>query len=236
MRTLVAAAQAAPATSSASAAPPPTELAPGLFVSALPAAAAGPASTTTCCTVALRAGGPADPGTWRRGPLAMEVGVGRQPKIASRDLRAALPRICAFVGEYLERRSSAVGTTGSRSTTTTAAIGEAQPPAEGGGGGGGGDEEEIPVRVLVACESGRDISVGVALALLCQFWEAGDPCGGGGGGGGAGPLRPRPRRELRDVDVNKAVIKARLGGIMARFPEANPSRATLQSVNSYLMG
>ena len=220
VRRLVAAAAAQAVPTSTSTAPAPTELAPGLFVSALPAPASDPTSTAApTCTVALRAGAPADPGSWRKGALAMEVGVGRQPKIASRDLRAALPRICAFVGEYLERM---VATPSSRpATTAEAELRE----------GGGEEEESPPVRILVACESGRDISVGVALALLCQFWEARDKCGRGGG-----PLLPRPRRELRDVDVNKAVIKARLGGIMAKFPEANPSRATLQSVNSYLMG
>jgi tRNA A64-2'-O-ribosylphosphate transferase len=33
----------------------------------------------------------------------------------------------------------------------------------------------------------------------------------------------------------KDLIKKRLGGIMAIYPEANPSRSTLQSVNSFLM-
>jgi tRNA A64-2'-O-ribosylphosphate transferase len=33
----------------------------------------------------------------------------------------------------------------------------------------------------------------------------------------------------------KSLVKIRLGSIMTTFPEANPSRATLQSVNSFLM-
>lgn len=74
--------------------------------------------------------------------------------------------------------------------------------------------------ILVLCETGKDLSIGVSLALLCQFFEE------------DGSLA-----SLEDTkDINKGVIKIRLSRIMTAFPEANPSRATLQSVNSYFMG
>ncbi|RYP57004.1 hypothetical protein DL769_009758 [Monosporascus sp. CRB-8-3] len=166
----------------------PKEIAPCLFVSGLPIAEQ-PSST---CIVAIHAKA-TDASSWRKSPVLMEVGIGKH-KVASRNLRLALPHICAFVQQYLER---------------TAAEAEDAGLVRPGSG-----------RVLIACESGKDLSVGVALALLCQFQDA---------EGSLGPRRERP-------DVNKGVIKVKLGSIMTRFPEANPSRATLQSVNSYLMG
>ncbi|RYP00060.1 hypothetical protein DL764_006610 [Monosporascus ibericus] len=161
---------------SSAAASAPKEIAPCLSVSALPMAEQ-PSST---CIVALHAKA-TDASSWRKSPVLMEVGIGKH-KVASRNLRLALPHICTFVQQYLAERGSA--------------------------------------RLLIACESGKDLSVGVALALLCEFQDA---------EGSLGPRRERP-------DVNKGVIKVKLGSIMTRFPEANPSRATLQSVNSYLMG
>lgn len=75
------------------------------------------------------------------------------------------------------------------------------------------------VRVVVGCESGSDVCVGTALALLCRVVDE--------------------RGRLRVVDegrpLTKAVVKARLAAIMEAFPEANPSRQTLQSVNSFLL-
>lgn len=128
----------------------------------------------------------------------MEVGIGKH-KVASRNLRVALPHICAFVQRYLERAAAGGG--------------ESREPDLG---------EHGPGRIVVACETGKDLSVGVVLALLCRFQ---------GGGGELSPCREEERH-----DINKNAIKIKLGGIMMRFPEANPSRATLQSVNSFLMG
>ncbi|KAJ9631727.1 tRNA A64-2'-O-ribosylphosphate transferase [Taxawa tesnikishii (nom. ined.)] len=79
-------------------------------------------------------------------------------------------------------------------------------------------------RVLVACPSGKDHSVGIALAILCLLAnEQGDLAPGeGGNGSGRG--------------LNKQTIKQRLSWIMVSVPDANPSRATLQSVNALLLG
>ncbi|KAK4137875.1 initiator tRNA phosphoribosyl transferase [Trichocladium antarcticum] len=74
-------------------------------------------------------------------------------------------------------------------------------------------------RVVVLCESGRELSVGVALAVYCWCF------------GASGDVRPDGDRE----SFNKTAIRVKLGQIMTALPDANPSRATLQSVNSYLM-
>ncbi|SPQ21853.1 df02779a-0ee4-4ba3-a5b5-37bde53e383f [Thermothielavioides terrestris] len=74
-------------------------------------------------------------------------------------------------------------------------------------------------RVVVLCESGRDLSVGVALAIYCWCFDD------------AGNVRSDSDR----VAFNKTSIRVRLGHIVTALPEANPSRATLQSVNSFLM-
>ncbi|KKA28395.1 hypothetical protein TD95_000219 [Thielaviopsis punctulata] len=75
-------------------------------------------------------------------------------------------------------------------------------------------------RVVVACESGKDISVGTALALSCLLYND------------DASLRPADVQ----ADFTKTSIRVRLGKIMVDCPDVNPSRNTLQSVNSYLMG
>ncbi|KAF9776618.1 hypothetical protein IL306_005164 [Fusarium sp. DS 682] len=74
-------------------------------------------------------------------------------------------------------------------------------------------------RIVVACESGRDLSVGVALAISCYLFDE----------------EGRVRKPAEVVSFTKMFIKSRLGVIMTAYPGANPSRATLQSVNSFLM-
>ena len=74
-------------------------------------------------------------------------------------------------------------------------------------------------KVVILCESGKDLSVGVALAVYCWCFDA------------SGKVRPDGDRE----SFNKTAIRVKLGQIMTAMPNANPSRATLQSVNSYLM-
>ncbi|KAI0552587.1 initiator tRNA phosphoribosyl transferase [Xylaria curta] len=131
--------------------------------------------------------------SWVKHSNLLEVSIGKQ-KRASRSLRIALTPICDFVEAYLKkdvRDSEAV-----LPTTAT------------------------QKRILIACETGKDLSIGVALALVCQFFDD------------EGKYRPR----TPDLVINKNLIKTKLGHIMMAFPEANPSRTTLQSVNSYLMG
>ncbi|KAI1199914.1 initiator tRNA phosphoribosyl transferase [Nemania serpens] len=174
----------------------PVQLTPSLFVSPLPVAAQ-PASTCTVTFVPETT----EQSSWAKGPARMEVGVGRQ-KLASRNLRVALAAICDFVRAYLEEKEEGGGE-GAEEVEST-----------------GGNPTSAPRRVVIACETGRDISIGVALALACRLFDDG------------GTYRPR----AADSAVNKSLIRVRLSRIMMAFPEANPSRATLQSVNSYLMG
>ncbi|KAG7288856.1 hypothetical protein NEMBOFW57_005215 [Staphylotrichum longicolle] len=74
-------------------------------------------------------------------------------------------------------------------------------------------------KVAVLCDSGKDLSVGSRLAVYCWcFDDAGNV-----------------RQDGKEVSFNKTAIRVRLGHIVTAMPEANPSRATLQSVNSFLM-
>ncbi|KAL8418351.1 hypothetical protein RB594_001815 [Gaeumannomyces avenae] len=140
--------------------------------------------------------------TWAKSPTTLEVGLGKG-KIASRNLRQALPDICAFVQK------------------AAAAAAAAQ---EGG--------SAASVRVLVACESGRDVSVGVALALACRcFDDRGDVLPAA-----ATTTTTAQQDAARSPGPTKDFIRTKLGRIVTAMPEANPSRATLQSVNSFLMG
>ncbi|KAI0491174.1 initiator tRNA phosphoribosyl transferase [Xylaria cf. heliscus] len=169
----------------------PVRVASCIFVSQLPASVSAQHPQT--CTIAF-APKTTDQSAWVKSPELMEVGIGKQ-KLASRNLRVALASICDFVDAYLKQ-------------------------------GEPGSEKEKPAapsqkRILIACETGKDLSIGVALALVCRLFDD------------EGNYRPRAPP---DLVVNKSLIKARLGRIMMAFPEANPSRTTLQSVNSYLMG
>ncbi|KAI0023589.1 initiator tRNA phosphoribosyl transferase [Xylariomycetidae sp. FL0641] len=134
-----------------------------------------------------------DPSFWLKSPSVMEVGVGKQ-KVGSRNLRTALPAIYEFVRSFFER--------------PLASSSQANGTAAGG------------KRVLIACETGKDLSIGVALALLCRCFDD------------QGSYDPAAAQ----AEVNKSIIKVKLSRIMMAFPEANPSRTTLQSVNSFLMG
>lgn len=75
-------------------------------------------------------------------------------------------------------------------------------------------------RVLVTCTTGIDHSIGVALAVLCLYLADSKLV--------FEPSREKPR-------LGKDIIKQRLGVIMQSIPSANPSRATLQSVNAFLL-
>lgn len=82
------------------------------------------------------------------------------------------------------------------------------------------------IQIIIACESGQDLSIGVALALLClYFTDNGDLKVASG----------EEEKEKEDALVNKDFIRQRLTWISTSMPDANPSRATLQSVNSFLM-
>lgn len=77
-------------------------------------------------------------------------------------------------------------------------------------------------KILVTCSTGKDLAIGAALALLCTCFDHDGKL-----------ISPT---DSVQPSINKTLIKQRLSWIMVSMPDANPSRATLQSVNSYLMG
>jgi tRNA A64-2'-O-ribosylphosphate transferase len=90
-------------------------------------------------------------------------------------------------------------------------------------------------RVLVSCKSGKDLSIGVAVAILCVLYDSeGTSCftfesqikliiSGRVLLGGSSKI------------MDKQLVKKRLAWISNSKADASPSRATLQAVNSYLM-
>jgi len=80
--------------------------------------------------------------------------------------------------------------------------------------------EKADPTILVAGQDGRDMAVGAALAIVCSYVDE------------SGKLDCIHRQPT----INKAEIKKRLSWIIVSKPDAAPSRATLQSVNSYIMG
>ncbi|KAF2181627.1 initiator tRNA phosphoribosyl transferase [Zopfia rhizophila CBS 207.26] len=82
--------------------------------------------------------------------------------------------------------------------------------------------EALPLELgnnLVCCPTGKDLSVGVALAILCLYTDD----------NGKISQTPTGRK------IDKTFIKQRLTWITTTSPFLNPSRETLKSVNSFLM-
>ncbi|KAH5535459.1 hypothetical protein HBI27_172210 [Parastagonospora nodorum] len=77
------------------------------------------------------------------------------------------------------------------------------------------------LKVLVTCPTGKDLSVGTALAILCLHTDE------------SGHIDLSTRRGA--AEINKNFIKQRLSWITTSNPALNPSRTTLQSVNSVLL-
>ncbi|KAL2818427.1 tRNA A64-2'-O-ribosylphosphate transferase [Aspergillus cavernicola] len=73
--------------------------------------------------------------------------------------------------------------------------------------------------LLVMCESGKDLSAGTLLSVLCSFYsDAGEF------------VEPR-----MDQVIGKQFIRQRLAWIVSSKHDVNPSRSTLQSINAFLM-
>ena len=73
--------------------------------------------------------------------------------------------------------------------------------------------------ILITCHDGKDLSVGVALAILCLFYDDDG----------------QPNSTTSGPPIDKTMIRQRLAKITTAKPDANPSRATLQSVHAFLM-
>ncbi|KAK3994769.1 tRNA A64-2'-O-ribosylphosphate transferase [Cladorrhinum sp. PSN332] len=174
--------------------------APGIFVGTLQAIPADVPEGACLITVLPK---PTDKSEWVKSPSHIEVGLGKNPKLASRVLREALPQICEFVSNFLKK----------------------QKPCDDDEAAAA-DAEKIRARrrIVVLCETGKDLSVGVALAVYCWCFDA------------SGNVRTSGEEEEEAREgFNKTAIRVKLGHIMTAVPDANPSRATLQSVNSFLM-
>ncbi|OAK94890.1 hypothetical protein IQ06DRAFT_233576 [Phaeosphaeriaceae sp. SRC1lsM3a] len=78
-----------------------------------------------------------------------------------------------------------------------------------------------PNKILICCPTGKDLSVGAALAVLCLYTDAN------------GVLDFANRKDAGKIDKN--FIKQRLSWITTSNPSLNPSRSTLQSVNAALL-
>jgi tRNA A64-2'-O-ribosylphosphate transferase len=76
-------------------------------------------------------------------------------------------------------------------------------------------------KILVCCPTGKDVSVGTALAILCLYTND------------TGAIDTSKPRETKAVD--KSFVKQRLSWITTSNPALNPSRATLQSVNAVVL-
>ncbi|KAI2716366.1 hypothetical protein DTO012A9_5113 [Penicillium roqueforti] len=79
--------------------------------------------------------------------------------------------------------------------------------------------EDPSLSVLVTCESGKDLSAGTLLAIICLFYND--------EGGFDASLSKRA--------ISKQFIRQRLAWLVSSKHDVNPSRATLQSVNAFLM-
>ncbi|OCB91042.1 initiator tRNA phosphoribosyl transferase [Sanghuangporus baumii] len=77
-------------------------------------------------------------------------------------------------------------------------------------------------RVCIACETGKDLSVGIALAALQAFFDDN------------GQLNLE-RYDSKELKVTKESLRTRLHWIISSRPEANPSRATLKKINEFFM-
>jgi tRNA A64-2'-O-ribosylphosphate transferase len=128
--------------------------------------------------------------TWMTSPTRLNVGLGPH-KLGSRNLRTALPFIVNFTRKALAFWKTEAG-----------------------------QQDEVDKHIIIACETGKDLSIGAALAISCIFFDD------------EGHLLEGPSK---GPNVDKNFIRSRLGWVSTSMPDANPSRATLQSVNSFLM-
>ncbi|EXJ91318.1 initiator tRNA phosphoribosyl transferase [Capronia coronata CBS 617.96] len=79
--------------------------------------------------------------------------------------------------------------------------------------------EDESSQILVTCSSGKDLSAGVVVALLCLLYDD----------------QGRVQINSKAASMDKDLVKRRLAWITCAKADVNPSRATLQAVNSVLM-
>ncbi|KAJ5319150.1 Initiator tRNA phosphoribosyl transferase [Penicillium brevicompactum] len=79
--------------------------------------------------------------------------------------------------------------------------------------------KDSSLSILVTCETGKDLSAGTLLSIICLFYND--------EGGFDVSLGKRA--------ISKQFIRQRLAWLVSSKHDVNPSRATLQSVNAFLM-
>lgn len=84
--------------------------------------------------------------------------------------------------------------------------------------------------IVVTCETGKDLCIGVALMLLCHFYDD-----GGHFMLNSDEANGKHDRSSVIKPMDKSFIRTRLAWIVASDSDASPSRTTLQSVNAFLI-
>lgn len=97
-------------------------------------------------------------------------------------------------------------------------------------------QQNSNAKIFVTCSTGKDLSVGVVLMLLCTFYSE-------NGKSSCVIFQSTTNMFPGSVELNpsqnqiidKQFVKQRLAWVSTMKPDTNPSRATLQAVNSFLM-
>lgn len=101
-----------------------------------------------------------------------------------------------------------------------------------------------PPKLLFACSTGRDLSIGVALTVLSTFFDDDcKTCSDFSFQALSGQISAwltyvaidKYSYDLGHTIIDKALIRRRLAYISRATPDASPSRSTLQSVHAFLM-
>lgn len=81
-------------------------------------------------------------------------------------------------------------------------------------------ESKRPSKIYIACSSGNDLSVGVALALDCLYFDS------------KGNVLAADRK----ADIDKTLLRQRLNAITSIYPSIHLSSTTLKTISAFLMG
>lgn len=174
-----------------------------LFITELSPVKVQPDSTgPDTITIALRPE-VTEQSTWRTSSISLDVGIGPH-KNGQKNLRTALPSIIDFV-----KTSLFPDTVGNGSFEVPSKTGQFDDLIQ-----------SADKHIIIACETGKDVSIGVGLAIVCLFFDDDGRL-----------LRHHSKRRV----MTKDFVKSRLAWFSTSMPDANPSRGTLQSVNSFLM-
>lgn len=127
-------------------------------------------------------------------------------KLGSRDLRTKLSKVHTFISSHLHHHY--------RHQEQEKEQEQEQTP-----------RPRLP-QILITCNTGKNLSIGVALVILCLFYTD---------NGTFQPPITKPQTNTNNESaIDKTFIRKRLAWITESMADANPSRSTLQAVNSFL--